>query len=263
MRIAGWSFGAWLLMGSAAIAAPQEAPPPAAAPATAAPVPAVAPLTGGPIFISPMGEPFRGAEGVSGAELWFRKADADHDNRITPKEFEVDALHFFASLDTDHDGLIGPDEIEHYESEVAPEIRVMSTYGDPSLAKTDNDGNVTPPPYPTRLGAGRYGFLDSPEPVVSADANFDRAISRQEFALAASKRFKMLDANGDGVLTRDELPKLDVHAGRQGGYGGRNGGGGGRGGHGGHHGGHGGGGMGGGGMGGGGMGGGMGGGFGG
>jgi Ca2+-binding EF-hand superfamily protein len=257
MRFAGWSFGAWLLMGSAAVAAPQDTPPPGAAPAPAssvvvsAPAPAVTPLAGGHIFISPMGEPFHGAEGVSGAEEWFRKADADHDNRITPKEFEADAMRFFATLDTDHDGLIGPDEIEHYETDVAPEIRVLSTYGDPSLAKTDDDGHVTPPPYPTRLGAGRYGFLDSPEPVVSADTNFDRAVSRQEFAMTASKRFKLLDANGDGVLTRDELPKLDLHVGRKGGYGGRNGGGGGRGGHGGHHGGHGGG-MGGGGFGGGG-----------
>ncbi len=241
MRIAGLSLGAWLLAGGAAFAAPPaapSAPPPvaqtdAAAPAaTPAVTPAVTPLGGGHIFISPMGEPFRGADGVSGAEEWFRKADANHDNRITPEEFEADALRFFATLDTDHDGEIGPDEISHYESDVAPEIRVLSTYGNPSLAKTNDDGSVTPPPYPTRLGAGRYGFLDMPEPVVSADTNFDRGISKQEFQLAATKRFRMLDANGDGVLTRDELPKLDVHTGRQGGYGGRGGGVGG----GGHHG---------------------------
>ena len=81
-----------------------------------------------------------------------------------------------------------------------------------------------------------------PEPVVSADANFDRGISKQEFANAATKRFRMLDANGDGALTRDELPKLDTHAGRQGGYGSGGGDGGGHRGGGGHHGGHGGGG---------------------
>ncbi len=248
MRIAGLSLGAWLLAGGAVSAAPPA--PPSAQPAPAAPAvaaapvatPAVTPLGGGHIFISPMGEPFRGADGVSGAEEWFRKADANHDNRITPEEFEADAMRFFATLDTDRDGEIGPDEISHYESDVAPEIRVLSTYGNPSLAKTNDDGTVTPPPYPTRLGAGRYGFLDMPEPVVSADTNFDRGISKQEFQLAATKRFRMLDANGDGVLTRDELPKLDVHTGRQGGNGGGGGGGGGRHGRGGHGGGHGGGG---------------------
>jgi hypothetical protein len=245
-----------LLSSSAATGAP-PVPPPAATPAPAAsPNEAivvqgqnvVAPLPGGQIFISPMGEPFHGAEGLSGGELWFRKADANHDNRITPQEFQADALRFFAVLDTDRDGEIGPEEVDHYESDIAPEIRVMSTYGDPSLAKTDDQGDVTDPPYPTRLGAGRYGFLDSPEPVVTADVNFDRAITRSEFAQTAMKRFKQLDTNGDGVITRDELPKLDAHPDRGNGHGG-----GGK--HGGHH--HGGGGgMDGGGMGG--MGGGMG-----
>jgi hypothetical protein len=244
---------------------PAAAPVPAAAPATpaqitvngAAPAKApVTPITGGHIFISPMGEPFHTDGSISAAEMWFRGADRNHDDRITPKEFVDDAMRFFATLDLDHDHMIGPDEIENYETNVAPEIRVLSTYGDASLAKTDDDGNVTDPPYPTRLGAGRFGFLDAPEPVVTADLNFDRAISEQEFQTVALRRFKQLDANGDGVLTRDELPKLDMHAGRNhGGGGGRGSGGGGRG-HGGHHGGGmGGGGMGGGGMGGGGMGG--------
>jgi hypothetical protein len=236
MRIAG-SLSVLLLSSSvAAFAAPPVpplAPVPAAAPAPAATPAAapnaaivvqgqntVAPIPGGSIFISPMGEPFHGAEGLSGAELWFRKADANRDNKITPKEFEADALRFFAILDTDHDGEIGPEEVDHYESDIAPEIRVMSTYGDPSLAKSDDDGNVTDPPYPTRLGAGRYGFLDSPEPVVTADVNFDRAITRAEFAQTAMKRFKQLDTNGDGVITRDELPRLDAHPDRNNGHGG-------------------------------------------
>jgi len=255
MRIVGLSLGALLLAGSAAIAAPTEtpAPPaaqtaapaaaaPAATPATTpapAPAPAVTPIPGGAIFISPMGEPFRGANGLSGAEVWFRQTDANHDDKITLDEFKADAMRFFASLDVDHDGEIGPDEIERYETVVAPEIRVMSTYGDPSLAKQDDDGNITPPPYPTRLGAGRYSFLDMPEPVVSADTNFDRAVSKQEFLQAAITRFKMLDANGDGVLTRDELPRLDTHQGRSGKHHGGGGSGGGS-----HGGGHHGGGMG-------------------
>ncbi|PXA85642.1 hypothetical protein DMC47_37015, partial [Nostoc sp. 3335mG] len=176
---------------------------------------AVTPIPGGHIFISPMGEPFHTDGSISAAEMWFRGADANHDEKITPKEFVDDAMRFFKTLDLDHDHMIGPDEIENYESNVAPEIRVISSYGDPSLAKTDDDGNVTDPPYPTRLGAGRFGFLDAPEPVVTADLNFDRAISEQEFSTVALKRFKQLDANGDGVLTRDELPKLDIHAGRR------------------------------------------------
>jgi hypothetical protein len=212
------------------MAQPSAPTPPAAAPITVngvapAKAPAV-PIAGGHIFISPMGEPFHTDGSVSAAEMWFRGADANHDDRITPKEFQDDAMRFFKTLDLDHDGMIGPDEIENYESNVAPEIRVLSTYGDASLAKTDDDGNVTDPPYPTRLGAGRFGFLDAPEPVVTADLNFDRAINAQEFETVALKRFKQLDANGDGVLTREELPKLDIHAGKD--HGGDSGRGGGR-----------------------------------
>lgn len=179
---------------------------------TAAAAPAQKPLVGGPNFISPMGQPFRSHDDLSGAEHWFREADANHDGKLTPAEFRADADRFFDMLDTNHDGQIDPGEIDHYETQIAPEIRVISTYGDMSLATTDSDGKVKDPPYPDRLGAGRYGYLAMPEPVVSADANFDRAISRAEFREAADRRFHMLDTNGAGVITRAELPDLNpVH----------------------------------------------------
>src|SRR5690349_14399725 len=43
------------------------------------------PLAG--LFLSPMGEPFRGGEG---AEAWFARADADHDGVVTAAEFQAD-----------------------------------------------------------------------------------------------------------------------------------------------------------------------------
>jgi hypothetical protein len=57
-------------------------------------------------------------------------------------------------------------------------------------------------------GAGRYSFLNIPEPVISADTNLNRGVSLQEFTTAAGQRFVMLDTNRDGRLTRDELPPL-------------------------------------------------------
>jgi hypothetical protein len=230
MRIAGLSLAALLLSGGALADPPAAAPGQAVtAPATTVTAPVAAstvpPISGGNIFISPMGEPFHGRDGLSGAEEWFRAADTNHDDKITPQEFEADALRFFNTLDTGHHHLLGPDEITRYETEIAPEIQVTSTYGDPSLAKQNDDGTVTDPPYPTRIGAGRYGFLDSPEPVIAADMNMDRAVSEQEFASTAQRRFKMLDVNTDGVLTRDELPKLSRNSGRgKGGGGGKGGG---------------------------------------
>jgi hypothetical protein len=194
---------------------------PVAAPATAQPVaPApeeitvtgrtpvdTKPLPGGKDFISPMGEPFHSKDDLSGAEHWYRQADADGNGSLTLEEFKADAFRFFAFLDSDKDGDIGPIEIERYEEVIAPEVKAPNTYGLPSKVKVDNDGNVTPAPYPDRLGAGRFGYLPLPEPVVYADTNMDRGVSKLEFSQAAEKRFKMLDVNGDGGITRDELPK--------------------------------------------------------
>jgi len=168
----------------------------------------IKPLSGSRDFISPMGEPFRSTDSLSGAEHWFVQADTNHNGRLSLAEFRADAARFFAILDTDHDGEIGPNEIRHYEQDIAPEIEVVNTYGDLSKATTDSDGKVVMPPYPTRLGAGRYSYLAMPEPVIAADSNLDRGVTRQEFQDAADHRFKLLDANGDGVITRDDLPKL-------------------------------------------------------
>ena len=166
------------------------------------------PLVGPSDFISPMGEPFRSDDKLSGAEHWYSQADADHDGRLTRAEYQADWLRFFRTLDTDHDGVIGPIELQHYEVEVAPEIAVVSTYGDVSKVTVDSDGKVKDPPYPTRLGAGRYSYIAAPEPIASADTNLDRGTTLREFAQAAEARFKALDTNGDGAITRGELPRL-------------------------------------------------------
>lgn len=64
-------------------------------------------------------------------------------------------------------------------------------------------------------GAGRYSFLNIPEPVISADADLNRGVSLKEFVAAAGQRFMLLDKNHDGRLTRDELPPLPQrHAGK-------------------------------------------------
>ena len=192
----------------AAAQTPPEAPAPPDITVSGRIEPATPPLVGPADFVSPMGEPFRSQDKLSGAEHWFVASDADHNGRLTLAEFQAEAARFFATLDVDHDGTIGPEEITRYETKVAPEVTVTSTYGDYSKATTDSDGKVVEPPYPTRLGAGRYGYLASPEPVVAADANFDRGITLDEFQQAAHKRFKALDLNADGAITRGELPKL-------------------------------------------------------
>ena len=200
-------------------------------------------------FISPMGEPFRSRPGDKPPEeIWFERADANNDGKITRAEFMADAGRFFRTLDVNHNDEIGPEEIEHYEEDVAPEVRTggfdlpipgsgsggghhgrggggggSRRHGGVSRSSSDDEGvsssdNVSPPERydAANEGGARYSYLDLPEPVVAADLNFDRAISPHEFVEAAHQRFDALDANHDGVLTRDELPHLGGAHPRQG-----------------------------------------------
>ena len=196
------------------------------------------------LFISPMGEPFRAGRGQGNPEdLWFQGADTDGDGNLTLVEFSHDAARFFAILDRNHDGEIDPDDIDYYETVLAPEIRVGGAAGSPraagggdrsggrggggmgrgggggghgggrgggeqQAASRDSDGENQPRPAYGKQGAARFSYLDFPEPVIAADANFNRGISPDEFAQAAARRFALLDKNGDGVLTRGELPRI-------------------------------------------------------
>ncbi|MAK83438.1 MAG: hypothetical protein CMJ17_16435, partial [Phenylobacterium sp.] len=102
----------WTSAAATASAAPPPGPPPGRA----------AQGGGMEIFISPSGEPFRGAGGLA---AWFAGADADADGLVTLAEFEADAVRMFGQLDTDQNGSIDGFETQAYEREIAPEIRSL------------------------------------------------------------------------------------------------------------------------------------------
>ena len=159
--------------------------PPAAAPAL--PPPPAPTHHWGRLFISPMGEPFRSERGGDALAMWFAQADRNHDGYLTVDEMQQDAERFFATLDSNHDGEIDPDETTRYETLVAPEISTgRETEADLALG---------------HRGAARFGLLDLPEPVASADADFDRGVSLAEFKQAAARRFAALDLEQRGRLT--------------------------------------------------------------
>lgn len=178
------------IAGSAAVA--QPAPPPPGPPVI--------------VFISPMGEPFRRAQGPGEPiERWFIGADADHDGAVTVTEFQADATRFYATLDVNQDREIAPDEISRYETQIAPELqagmRMIQLYdrnGRPIQQRRQRPGLG---PY----GMGTQALLAIPQPVISADADFNRGVSPAEFRHTAGQRFLLIDRNHDGRLTRDEL----------------------------------------------------------
>jgi hypothetical protein len=146
------------------------------------------------LFISPMGEPFRGDAGrPTLIATWFNGADTDHDGKLSLAEFRADADRFFNTLDTNHDGEIDPDELDRYENKIAPEIGAGNGFGGPSA-------------FSGAVGAAHYGMLDLPEPVASADSDFNRGVSRIEFQRAATFRFRALDFEHHGQLTLADLP---------------------------------------------------------
>lgn len=188
------------------------------------------PRSRGKLFISPMGEPFRGPDPI---RAWFDGADTDRDGAISATEFVADAMRFFALLDRGHDREIDPDDIERYEAVLAPEVRTSSERamggGAARGGRRGGGGNRRGSGAPggggmsfgkggeakarryadTKRGAARYSFFDYPEPVMAADTNFNRGVDPQEFRAAALDRFAMLDNNHDGRITRGELPRID------------------------------------------------------
>jgi len=173
-------------------------------------------------FISPMGEPFRPpSTGDAPIARWFVRADRNRDGVLTADEMQADADRFFARLDSNHDGGIDPEEIATYEWEVAPDVQVNSQWKRPRgevAAKPESDRDHSAWDGSRKRedrydgyrsdglqGAARYGLLNIPQPVASADADLNRLITLTEFRKAASYRFKLLDNYGQGRITLPEL----------------------------------------------------------
>jgi hypothetical protein len=189
---------------------------PAAVPAAKPKIPKDAPYCAAPgtrpTFLSPMGEPFRAAPGgLYPSAAWFAGADLNRDGAVDRAEFARDAARFFGTLDTDRNGRITPDEVIAYERDIAPEIALYAAdraagFSPQRRRKSGESGYWGP------IGAGQFAWLNIPEPVSGADADIDRAVTRDEFLAAAARRFDALDPRGQGALRLAELPRTPQQA---------------------------------------------------
>lgn len=164
-----------------------------------------------PLFVAPSGKPWRGKPGDPYPKAaWFAAADANHDGKLGRAEFVAEFIAYFDVLDTDHDGEIGPAEISRYENDILPEVQMATPdrFGGDQPGGGSGDDDSTPKAPPERpRGASFFGFFGSPEPLIVMDANFDRGISRAEYAAFADRSFRRLDTAGAGYLTLATLPR--------------------------------------------------------
>ncbi|WBO22672.1 EF-hand domain-containing protein [Sphingomonas abietis] len=172
-------------------------------------------------YIAPMGEPFRTDGFTDPMKLWFDRADADHDGRLTLAEMQADSDRFFATLDKDRSGEIDPDEMSYYENVVAPEIKLYQRGQDkrPHTREQKHDAKAAArrrADYEAPYGAGLWASLNIPQPIVSADFDLNRGVSRAELDQAAVNRWPLLDTAHRGYLTYDTLAKspsqMDIDA---------------------------------------------------
>ena len=150
------------------------------------------------LFLSPSGEPFRRSPATPNPfDVWFDRADANHDGKIDRAEFRADAAAFFKRLDTNSDGVIDGFEVNAYEHDVAPELvsevenrafggaqRVYRGAADGSGHsrhggwQQDGAGSEPEPP-PER---GHAALLNEPEPVSGARSGPGRQGHRRRVA---------------------------------------------------------------------------------
>lgn len=196
-----------------AVAAAQTPPPP--------------PQPRGPVFVSPMGQPFRSAPESrrSPVLLWLAHADVDGDERISRDEFVNEAVSFFANtLDANRDRAVTSAESTDYWREQAPEMlgrrdapvttsapprrrgagalrgaheaEVRRPGGPRGWAQHQRNG---PPPAAARQTSIMLGT--EVEPVMSCDRDFSRRVDAAEFQTCAERRFFELDVNRDGYFS--------------------------------------------------------------
>ena len=197
------------------------------------------------VFISPCGQPYRAPRGAPYPVVdWFKAVDKNGDGKIDHAEFVADAAGFFKILDRGGKGFLDTYDVAVYEHRIAPEIigftfkvsalapgarrlaghaggslwqaQMMGPQGGAPAGQMSPDTDSTPTavkPLPldeSKQGASPFSFFDEPEPVATADFNFNGKITLPNFLRLADMHFTTLDRDGAGYLTLARLPKTQI-----------------------------------------------------
>lgn len=195
------------------------------------------PPMGPQLFVSPFGEPFSAEPGQPyPSAVWFARADADADGRLSRDEFQADGVRAFALFDVNRDGVIGPDENAAYETTMTRLLAGQGPGGRPGGPGRGGRPAGGPPDAGPRANlaggqddAGSYilprrahkggpmaatvsslsmaNFLNIPQPIKAADTDTNQRITAEEWTRVGDRWFALLDTDRDGFLTMAELPQ--------------------------------------------------------
>jgi Ca2+-binding EF-hand superfamily protein len=118
-----------------------------------------------------------------------RSLDKNHDGRVTHDEYLAGAKKRFAKADANRDGVVSKQEAQAAKAA----LREKQTRRD---AKRVAEGK----PVKAKKKSGKAA-----KPYLSTlDANKDGRVSQKEYLARREKRFKEMDVNHDGVVSREE-----------------------------------------------------------
>jgi Ca2+-binding EF-hand superfamily protein len=158
--------------------------------------------------------------------------DTNDDNVVTMDEFKDAAAKRFETIDKDNNGVVSTEEfqsfIEHKREERQEQrFQSMDSNDDGQVTReeyisyklkraesrfqgmdVDQDGVVSKEEYEARRSGWsghRHGHYGRGKIFAKLDANNDGQLTREESLAAWTNWFKRIDANGDQVVTADEV----------------------------------------------------------